>query len=102
LAKLKNQAYRKWRSCSPAELLDKTVLKFVPERNRPMERQLQQEARGAQWLILWLDCDREGENIAFEVRRICAHAGQSVSSFFAPWQHTYAIIMHVCFGHLTD
>ena len=53
------------------------------QRMKLIEKNLQSEAKRAQWLILWLDCDREGENIAFEVVDICRKANNRLQIFRA-------------------
>ncbi|PXF43912.1 DNA topoisomerase 3 [Gracilariopsis chorda] len=66
--------YRKWGSCDPSELLIPTqtaVEWFITEDKQPLARTLRAEARRADWLVLWLDCDSEGERIAWDVADIC-------------------------------
>ncbi|GAX84927.1 hypothetical protein CEUSTIGMA_g12348.t1 [Chlamydomonas eustigma] len=65
---------KKWSSCSPLDLYSAPITKSVPHDKSDLKIQLEQLARQAQWLVLWLDCDREGENISFEVIQVCQAA----------------------------
>jgi DNA topoisomerase-3 len=59
--------YRNWETTDPATLFDAPVLKVESNPKGHVCKHLQLEARGTDVLILWMDCDREGENICFEV-----------------------------------
>jgi DNA topoisomerase-3 len=57
--------YQDWESTDPASLFRAPIVRTAEKGG--IVRHLQTEARGAEYLVLWLDCDREGENICFEV-----------------------------------
>ncbi|KMZ73897.1 DNA topoisomerase [Zostera marina] len=71
--------YRKWNSCDPTDLYHAPVRKYVPQDKLDIKRTLEEEAMKCQWLILWLDCDREGENIAFEVIDVCTAVNHNLN-----------------------
>ncbi|ETV91897.1 hypothetical protein, variant [Aphanomyces invadans] len=76
-------SYRSWKSCDPVELFTAKVEKKVRGDQKAIEGTLRTEAARAQWLILWLDCDREGENIAFEVKSVCEIVNRRLRVFRA-------------------
>eukprot|EP00667_Euglena_gracilis_P002024 EG_transcript_2024 len=53
----------------PMALFDAATVKRPEETTQKLRviENLKQEAEDCDYLVLWLDCDREGENIAFEV-----------------------------------
>ena len=68
-------ANRKWHGCANEDLFDAEVEKHVPEKFEACAKQLKEQACWADWLVIWTDYDREGENIGFEIIDICTGRG---------------------------
>ncbi|KAF9979749.1 DNA topoisomerase, partial [Modicella reniformis] len=63
--------YRKWASCAPVQLFELEIEKRTSEDLEAVARNLAQESRMADQVMIWTDCDREGENIGAEIADIC-------------------------------
>ena len=72
------EQYKSWRSCAPLELFDAPIRKTVSAELAPVKANLQAEARSCSDLIIWTDCDREGENIGLEVLEVCREANPRI------------------------
>mmetsp|Transcript_14337 Transcript_14337/g.26973 ORF Transcript_14337/g.26973 Transcript_14337/m.26973 type:complete len:824 (-) Transcript_14337:117-2588(-) len=60
--------YNSWEKIEPITLFDAETVKLEQKsKGGSVVRHLQDNAQNCDALVLWLDCDREGENICFEV-----------------------------------
>ncbi|KZT63870.1 prokaryotic type I DNA topoisomerase [Daedalea quercina L-15889] len=63
--------YAKWTSCDPFELFEAPIIAEVRKDAATIAQNLKNEARRAHKLMIWTDCDREGEHIGWEIMREC-------------------------------
>lgn len=59
--------YQDWTTTDPLDLFQAQIVKSESNPKAHIRGHLSKEALGCEDLVLWLDCDREGENICFEV-----------------------------------
>ncbi|KAM3961071.1 LOW QUALITY PROTEIN: topoisomerase 3-alpha [Aphomia sociella] len=84
-------SYKKWQLCEPLALFDAPVEKYCPENYEKIKRTLEREVRSCQKLIIWTDCDREGENIGFEIIEVCKATRNSLDVFRAKFSEITAV-----------
>eukprot|EP00917_Polyrhabdina_sp_WS-2016_P019818 GHVP01042382.1.p1 GENE.GHVP01042382.1~~GHVP01042382.1.p1 ORF type:complete len:833 (+),score=121.93 GHVP01042382.1:640-3138(+) len=63
--------YNDWTAFEPDILFEAEIVKKESNPKTRVVKHLSSEAKGCSNLVLWLDCDREGENICYEVIGVC-------------------------------
>ncbi|KAL1848476.1 DNA topoisomerase [Paecilomyces lecythidis] len=61
--------YKTWLACPPGSLFEAPIRESVYQDKVAVAENIMKQARYAQALFIWTDCDREGEHIGTEVRR---------------------------------
>ena len=77
------EGFKKWGQCHPVELFNAPVEKYCPENFVDIHRTLAREISHCQKLIIWTDCDREGEHIGFEIIDVCQEIKPNVDIYRA-------------------
>ncbi|USP73235.1 DNA topoisomerase [Curvularia clavata] len=70
--------YKSWTSCDPCALFDARIEVFVASNGKPVADNIKQQARQADLLYIWTDCDREGEHIGTEIRSVAKQSNQTL------------------------
>ncbi len=75
--------YKNWTAVNPVDLFHAKIITKTDKKNENIEKELIEQARKCEILLLWLDCDLEGENICFEVINIVKKANPRIDIYRA-------------------
>ncbi|XP_054167102.1 DNA topoisomerase 3-alpha-like [Oppia nitens] len=92
--------HKKWWSCEPKDLFWAPIEQTCGDNNQRIKQTLIREAKRCDVLIIWTDCDREGENIGFEVITVCRSANPRLNIFRAHFSEITVEAINRAFNNL--
>ena len=75
--------YKHWDDQPPVSLFTAPIAQYCPEESISIVRTIMNEAKLNEVLVLWTDCDREGEYIASEIRQACIASNPGIKIYRA-------------------
>lgn len=70
-----------WKSVDPIELFTAPLETIYKDDMKPLQTMLTRLSKNVHAVILWLDCDREGEAIADEVMQVCLESNPRLQPY---------------------
>lgn len=92
--------YRNWNTVNPEQLFEAPVIKTCPENFVKIKQTLEREIRSCHGLIIWTDCDREGENIGYEIIDVCKAVKPNIRVERAKFSDMTATSIHRAMNNL--
>lgn len=93
-------SYKGWQNCNPEQLFEAPVHRYVPENFIQIQKTLEKEIRDCHALIIWTDCDREGEHIGFEVIEVCRKIKSNIHVYRAKFSDMTAASLNRALDNL--
>ena len=95
-------SHRGWQSCNPEQLFDAPVYKHVLKDFVKIQRTLEIEIRDCNGLIIWTDCDREGEHIGFEIIEVCKKVKPNINIYRAKFSDMTSASLNRALANLVE
>ncbi|KKA28194.1 hypothetical protein TD95_003715 [Thielaviopsis punctulata] len=70
--------YQKWDFPPPDALFDAPISKRIAENSKGIAKNIRDQAKYCQALVIWTDCDREGEHIGSEIESVASAANKKI------------------------
>ncbi|KGG50452.1 DNA topoisomerase III alpha [Mitosporidium daphniae] len=98
-----SEDYSNWQKVDPLQLLYAPLLsKYDSKNNKGIFKTLEREARNCDVLILWTDCDREGEAIGSSIAKICLQVNTHLCVKRARYSSVTAKDIYYSMSRLTE
>lgn len=94
--------YNNWAATPTQVLFEAPITEQVTKNQEMVKKTLEQEARKHQVLIIWTDGDREGENIGFEIIRVCLAVNSRLRVMRAKFSEITSRAMNIAIRNLVD
>uniref|UniRef100_A0A0K0G0Q1 DNA topoisomerase n=1 Tax=Strongyloides venezuelensis TaxID=75913 RepID=A0A0K0G0Q1_STRVS len=75
--------YQNWVAVDTVSLFEAPITSYVVETMKNIETTLRNCSRVSSILVIWTDCDREGENIGAEIARVCSTFNENIDIYRA-------------------
>ncbi|VDM62973.1 unnamed protein product [Angiostrongylus costaricensis] len=92
---------KNWNLVPVRSLFDAPIYSSIPERMKDIATTLTEESAKCDVLVIWTDCDREGESIGAEIAKVCLKSNQRLDVYRARFSEITPRAIEYAARHLT-